>query len=58
MDCYVGRSRATAACSLRVTFAVFIFAFVLMLFFVVFLFFLVWLLAKKNIGRHRLIRSD
>jgi hypothetical protein len=56
MDCYVGRSHAAAACSLRVTFAVFIFAFVLILFFVAIFFVLFWLFPKKDIGSRRAIR--
>jgi hypothetical protein len=58
MDCYVGRSRATAACSLRVTLAVFIFAFVLILFFVVILFVFFWLFSNEDIGSDRAIRSS
>jgi hypothetical protein len=56
MNSYVGRSRATAVCSLRVTFAVFIFAFVLIFFFVVILFVFFWLFPKKDIGSRRALR--
>jgi hypothetical protein len=56
MNCYVGRSRAAPTSSLRVTFAVSFFAFVLILFFVVILFVFFRLFSNEDIGSYRPIR--
>jgi len=46
----------TGASSLRVTFAVFFFAFVFMLFFVVILFVFFWLFSNEDVGSYQAIR--
>lgn len=46
----------TGKSSLRVTFAVFFFAFVLMLFFVVILFVFFWLFSNEDVGSYQAVR--
>jgi hypothetical protein len=56
MNCYVGRSLAAPTSSLRVTFAVFFFAFVLILFFVAILFVFFRLFSNVDVRADRATR--